>query len=146
MDLNKLSKGDRIVLGAGLLLIIDLLFLPWHKIDLGGGLLGVSLKRTGVQSPNGGYGVLALIVAAVMVFQIVLAKLTTVKLPTLPIPWSRVHLIAGVVAFALLLLKLLAETNFLAFGAYLGLLCGAGLAFGGYTISKEPEVSQGFRA
>lgn len=148
MDLSKLTKGDRIVLVAGLVLIIDLLFLPWHKIEIGSGLLGVdlSVKRTGVQSPNAFYGILALIIAIVMVGQIVLAKFTTAKLPTLPMPWPRVHLIAGGVAAALLLIKLLAETNFLAFGAYLGIICGAALAFGGFTISKEPEVTQGFRA
>lgn len=148
MDLSKLTKGDKIVLAAGLLLIIDLLFLPWHKIDLGGGLLGisVSVKRTGVQSPNAFYGVLALIIALVMVAQIVVAKFTTAKLPVLPIPWSRVHLIAGAAAFVLLLIKLIVETDFLSFGAYLGILLGAALAFGGFTISKEPEVTQGFRA
>ena len=143
MDLNKLTKGDKIVVGAGLLLIIDLLFLPWHNIKIGSGLLGISVKvtRSGVESPNALWGWLALLLALVMVLQIVLSKFTTVQLPTLPVPWSRVHLIAGVAVLACLLIKLVAETDFLGFGAYLGLLCGAALAFGGFTISKEPEVT-----
>ena len=33
--MTKLSQGERIVLVAGLLLIVDLLFLPWHSVDLG---------------------------------------------------------------------------------------------------------------
>lgn len=143
MDLSKLSKGDKIVLVAGLVLIIDLLFLPWHNVKVGSGVLGITVKvtRTGVESPNAFWGILALLVAAVMVLQIVLAKFTSTTLPTIPMPWGRVHLFAGVAALALLVIKLFAETSYLGFGAFLGLACGAGLAYGGFMISKEPEVS-----
>src|SRR6202035_675082 len=34
MDLSKLSRGDRIVVITGALLVIDLLFLPWISISL----------------------------------------------------------------------------------------------------------------
>jgi len=134
MDFNKLTQGERIVLIAGVLLIIDLLVLPWHNIELGG---LVDVNRTAVQSPNAFYGVIALILTIVMVGQIIAAKLAGAKLPDLPIPWGTVHLIAGIAVFALLLLKLVVETNFLGFGAYLGLLLAAAVAFGGFSISKE---------
>jgi hypothetical protein len=145
MDFNKLSKGERIVLIAGVLLVIDLLFLPWHRIKVGGGLLGVSLdvSRTGVQSPHQVWGILALLVTLVMIAQIVAARFTSAQLPKPPVPWGRVHLIAGVVVLALLVIKLLAETSFLGFGCFLGIILGAALAFGGFTISTEPEVSPG---
>ena len=35
MDLSKLSRGQQIGLGSGLLLIINL-FLPWYRISIGG--------------------------------------------------------------------------------------------------------------
>lgn len=141
MDLNKLTKGDKIVLGAGVLLIIDLLFLPWHKISLGGVL---DVTRTGVQSPNSFYGVLALLLALVMVVQVVVSRLTSAKLPEIPLPWARVHLIAGIAAFALLLLKLLVETSSLGFGAFLGLILAAVLAFGGFIMNQEaPHTASG---
>jgi hypothetical protein len=140
VDLNKLTKGDKIVAGAGLLLIIDLLFLPWHKINVAGIL---SVSRTGVQSPNSFYGILALLLAIVMVAQVVLSRLTSVKLPDIPIPWGQVHLVAGIAVFALLVLKLLVETSYLAFGAFLGVLLAAALAFGGYTISQEARRTAG---
>lgn len=139
MDFSKLTKGDKVVLGAGLLLIIDLLFFPWHHISLG----PFSVNRTGVQSPNSGYGVLALLLAIVMVAQVAVARFTSAKMPELPVPWAQVHLIAGVVTFALLLLKLVVETSSLGFGAFLGLLAAAALAFGGYTISQEAKHSTG---
>lgn len=139
MDINRLTKGDRIVLGAGVLLILDLLVLPWHKISL----VIVDVTRTGVQSPNGFYGVVALLLALVMVAQVAVSKLTTATLPQLPVPWSQVHLFAGIAAFALLLLKLLVETSALGFGAFLGLILAAGLAFGGYTINQEAHHPAG---
>jgi len=139
MDFNKLTLGDRIVLIAGTLLVIDLLFLPWHNIDLG----ILSVKRTGVQTPNNFYGILALLLAIVMVAQIVAARLTTAKLPEIPVPWGRVHLIAGVAVLALLLLKLVVETDFLGFGAWLGILLAAALAYGGFTVNKESSAASG---
>jgi hypothetical protein len=140
MDFSRLTKGDRIVLGAGALLILDLLFFPWHNISVGGIL---DVNRTGVQSPNSFYGVVALLLTVVMVAQIAVSKLTAAKLPEIPVPWSQVHLIAGAAVLVLLLLKLLVETNFLGFGAYLGVLLAAALAFGGYTISREAPTTAG---
>jgi hypothetical protein len=137
MDFKKLTQGERIVLIAGVLLIIDLLILPWHNIELGG---LVDVNRTGVQSPNAFYGVLALLLAIVMVGQIVAAKVANVKLPDLPIGWGQVHMIAGILVFALLLLKLVVETNFLGFGSYLGVILGAAVAFGGFSINKESSA------
>jgi len=136
VDFNKLSKGDKIVAGAGLLLVIDLLILPWHHFTVRGIL---SVSRTGVQSPNSFYGVLAMLLALVMVAQVVVSKLTTAKLPDIPVPWAQVHLIAGIAVLALLLLKLLVETSYLGFGAFLGLILAAALAFGGFTINQEAQ-------
>ncbi len=139
MDLSRLSQGERIVLVAGVLLIIDLLFLPWHSIDLGGAAeaAGVDTTQSGVQAPNAFFGIVALILTLIMVVQIVLDKLTTVAQPDPPVPWSQIHLIAGIAVAVLLIIKLIAETDFLGFGAYLGVLLGLAVAFGGYSISQE---------
>ena len=139
MDLSRLSQGERIVLVAGVLLIIDLLFLPWHDIDIGGAAeaLGVDTTRSGVQSPNGFYGIVALILTLVMVGQIVADKLAGATLPSLPVPWSQVHMIAGIAVAVMLVIKLIAETEFLGFGAYLGVVLGLAVAFGGYSIGQE---------
>lgn len=139
MDLSRLSQGERIVLIAGVLLIVDLLFLPWHNIDLGGAAesLGIDTTRSGAQSPNAFYGVVALILTLVMVAQIVLDKLTSAALPNPPVPWAQVHLIAGGTVALMLVIKLLVETEFLGFGAFVGVLAGLVLAFGAYSIGQE---------
>jgi hypothetical protein len=133
MDFKKLTQGERIVLIAGLLLIIDLLFLPWHSVDTPLG----DFTAQAIEDPNGFYAVLALILTLVMVGVIAATRLANAKLPDLPVSWGQVHMIAGIAVFVLLLLKLIVETNSLGFGAYLGILLAAAVAFGGYSINKE---------
>jgi hypothetical protein len=135
MDLSRLSRGDRIVVIAGALVVIDLLFLPWISISVP--VIGTVVSYTGISAPNGFLGFLAALAAAAMVAQILVSKFTTAKLPDLPVPWPRAHMLGGLVVLALLLLKLLLHTTLLGFGAYLGILFAAGLAFGGYTVDQE---------
>jgi hypothetical protein len=140
MDFSRLTQGERIVLVAGVLLIIDLLLLPWHSIDLGVEIPGVDLTRSGVQSPNGGYGVLALLLTIVMVAQIIAAKLAGANLPEPPVAWSQIHVIAGSTVAILLVLKLVIETDSLGFGAYLGVLLGIAVAYGAYALRREDSI------
>jgi hypothetical protein len=145
VDLSKLTKGEKIVLATGVLLVLDLLFLPWHRVELGP-VLGVNLPSIdikAVEAPNGGYAVIAVILSLVMAAQIVAAKFTTAKLPTPPVPWPQVHLYAGFAVAGLVVLKLLVETTALGPGAWLGVLLAGGVAYGGFTISKEPRTSPG---
>ena len=140
MDVSRLSQGERIVLVAGVLLMIDLLFLPWHSIDLGGvaEAAGVDTTHSGVQAPNGFYGIVALILTLVMVVQIVLDKLTAVALPDPPVPWSQIHLIAGIFVLVVLVIKLIRDTSGLGYGAYSGILGGLLVAYGAYLIAQDP--------
>ncbi|MEO6120567.1 MAG: hypothetical protein ABIW46_06415 [Acidimicrobiales bacterium] len=133
MDFTKLSMGDKIVGGAGVLLVLDLLVFPWHNIDLG----IIEVSRTGIQSPNGFLGVLALLVAIAMVAVVVVTRFTAAKLPDLPVPLGQAMFFAGIAVVALLVIKLITETNFLGFGAWLGLLLGGAVAYGGFVYRKE---------
>ena len=137
--LAKLSQGERIVLVGGLLLIADLLFVPWHSVDLGGLDIAFDTTRTGVESPNGGYGVAAVILAAIMIVQILVARLTSMRMPATPMPWSQLQLVAGIFVAVVLVIKLVREPELLGFGSYSGVLAGLLVAYGGYAISREPE-------
>ncbi len=139
MSLTKLSQGERIVLVAGVLLIVDLLFVPWHSVDLGDLEIDFDATRTAVQQPNPGYGVAAVLLTAVMVLQIALGGLLSWRLPAPGLPWAQVHLIVGVFVAVVLAIKLVRETEFLGFGAYSGVLAGILVAYGGWTISREAE-------
>jgi hypothetical protein len=63
-----------------------------------------------------------------------------VELPDLPISWADALFYAPIAALVLLLIKLIAETSYLGFGSYLGILLAAGAVYGGY-VSKQAEGS-----
>ena len=135
----RLSHGERIVLVAGLALIADLVFLPWHDIDLGGGLDDlVDTTLTGVHEPYAGYGIAAVVLTAIMIAQIALARLLSVRLPDPPVPWSQIHLILGIFVAVVLVIKLVRLTDSLGYGAYSAILAGILVAYGGYRIASEP--------
>ena len=135
MDLSKLSRGDRIVVIAGGLLVIDLLFLPWISVTVP--FIGTVVSYTGISAPNAFLGFLAALVTAAMVAQIIVSRFTSAKIPDLPVPWPRAHMLGGLVVLGFLVLKLILHANLLGYGAYLGILFAAGLAFGGYTVNQE---------
>ncbi|CAA9473764.1 MAG: hypothetical protein AVDCRST_MAG67-222 [uncultured Solirubrobacteraceae bacterium] len=138
--LRKLSQGERIVLVAGVLLIADLLILPWHDIELGGRLEGlVDTTLSAVQEPYAGYGIAAVVLTAVMVVQIVLTRLLSVRLPAPPVPWSQIHLILGIFVAVVLVIKLVRLTDSLGYGAYSGVLAGILVAYGAWSMSREGE-------
>ena len=135
--LSKLSQGERLVLVAGMLLIVDLLFVPWHSVDLGGLDIGFDPTRTGVEAPNGGYGVAAVILTLLMIAEILVTRLTPLRLPANPLPWAQPQLAAGVFVAVLLVVKLVRETELLGFGSYSGILAGLLVAYGGYVVTQE---------
>lgn len=135
---TRLSQGERIVLVGGVLLIADLVFLPWHDIDLGDVDDVVDTTFTGVQAPYAGYGIAAVVLTSVMIVQIALTRLLSVRLAQPPLPWSQIQLILGIFVAVVLVIKLVRLTDALGYGAYSGVLAGLLVAYGAYAISREP--------
>jgi len=143
VDLNKLTQGEKVIAGSAIAFLL-FTFMPWF------GKYG--------QSRNGWdyflFGIIPLLLAIAMVAQIAIARFSETKLPDPPLPWGQIHLIAGCVAGALVLLKLLigdsAGGGSVAglsipsvdldrkFGIFLAFLAAIGLAAGGFLKSKEP--------
>ena len=139
MDLSKMRTPDWILGGCALVLIIDLLFLPWHKVDFDlGPLLGSSgsVKRTAVQSPNAFWGILALLLAIAILAVVIIRRLSTAKLPDLPISWSDATFYGAIATLALLLLKLIIETDSLGYGCWLAILLAAGMVYGAFAAKQ----------
>jgi hypothetical protein len=139
MRLDRLTQGERIVLVAGVLLIIDLLFVPWHDIELPDDVEAlVDTTRTGVQAVYPAYGIAAVVLTAVMIAQIVVTRVLSVRLPA-SVPWSQIHLVLGIFVAVVLVIKLVRLTDSLGYGAYSGVLAGILVAYGGWRISREAE-------
>ncbi len=142
MDLNKLTLGDRIVAGVGILEILLLFIVPWHSAD-------IPFVGTVTLKPLEGDGnavawpaALALIVLLALVAIVVIRKLAEqVNLPELPIGWNQAIFYASIAVPVLLFLKLILQTDSLSFWAYVLIVIGAVIAYGGYLISREPETS-----
>jgi uncharacterized membrane protein YgdD (TMEM256/DUF423 family) len=142
VDLSKMRTPDWILGGCALVLIIDLLFFPWHKVDVNLGPFGSSsVKRTGVQSPNAFWGILALLVAIAILAVVIVRRLSTVKLPDLPISWTDATFYAAIATLALLVLKLIIETNSLGFGSYFGILLSAGMVYGAFAAKQADSTA-----
>ena len=139
------TRGERLVVAAGVLLIVDLVAMPWHHFSLdvelqqfGIEVPSFTFDRRGVQNPQAFFGIAAVVVAAAMVLQVLAAKFSG-ALPR----WEQVHLIAGPVVLGLLVAKLLANNAFLGIGAWIGTGLAAVLAFGGFLLSQEAAPGQG---
>ena len=126
--------------GAGVLLLI-FSFFPWWGLDSG---LGISYSESGW---GGFLALLGLLIALAIVVVLILDKLTTVKLPELPMPMNQVYLIASIVSAALILLEFLVGRSERGVdldrkvGAFLGLLAAIGMAIGAFLRTKEPQAS-----
>ena len=139
------SRGETIVVVAGALLVIDLLLAPWHRfaidVDLeqfGVELPGFRLDRRGVQNPQAFFGIASVVVAAIMVLQIVATKVLA-SVPRV----EQLHLVAGAIVLGLVGAKLMANNDFLAYGAWFGIALAAALAYGGFLLSQETSAGTG---
>ena len=142
MDINKLSLGDRIVAASGILLFLLILFAPWHSIDLGE--FGGTIRKNAFYGEGDAVGwpaFLAFIILIAVVAVVLLRKLAdNVTLPELPIPWNQAIFYATIAVPVLLLLKLLLFNDFISFFAYVDILLGIGMAYGGFLIYKEADA------
>jgi hypothetical protein len=139
------TRGERMVVVAGALLVLDLALAPWHHITLSADLAqfgievpSVAYDRKAIQDPQSFFGRAALVIAAAMVLQVVAAKLVT-AVPR----WEQVHLLAGPAVLGLLIAKLIANHEFLGLGAWAGLVLAAILAYGGFILSQETPGGYG---
>lgn len=141
MDLNKLSLGDRIVAGLGILEILLLFIVPWHSVDVFGETFTIkALEGDGDAVAWPAFFALLVLIALVAI--VLIRKLAAqVNLPELPIAWSQAIFYAAIAVPVLLFLKLILQTDAISFWAYILILIGAGIAYGGFLISKEPETS-----
>lgn len=141
MDISKLTRGEQVIAGSGILLLI-FSFFKWYGI--GGG--SVDVQGVDVDIPGASIsgwdrtlGMFAALIAIVMVAQILASKLGGVKMPDLGnITWGQVHLALGALALVFVIICFLDNGGTdRKFGLFVSIVAAAGLAVGGYLLAKE---------
>jgi hypothetical protein len=144
--MSKLSTGSWILLGGGVLLLLDSFIFSWQKmcIDFGGlgdlvGGGGVCAKASMWGGDAGFVGVIVgLLVIALIVWEVI--GLVGMDL-SLPMAASKISAYLGFATLAFVIIKfLLVMTNEVAFGAFLGLVFALAIGYGAWMRFQEPET------
>ncbi|HEY5198170.1 MAG TPA: hypothetical protein VIJ51_14205 [Solirubrobacteraceae bacterium] len=141
MDLSKLGQDDWLVGGGGILLIIDLLFFPWHHESLTTILGSASASQTATSAPDSLWGVLAVLLTLAVVVDLGLSLFSPqTQIPTTQLGRAMTRCAAAALVIFFLLLKFFAHTQYLGFGAYLGFFLAIAIVIGAYRYAQEAEV------
>ena len=137
VDLKKLTPGEMTTAISGVVLLV-FSFFKWYSVDLGP--FG-DYSRNGWQSPDAFFSIVAILLGIILAAHVIVEKLEAIDLPERlgSVGWGMMHLIGGAVAFVFVLLKWIMNTDFTAFGLYVGLLASLGLFVGGYLMAKEAD-------
>jgi hypothetical protein len=135
---RQLTTGGTIVAATGVVFLLDS-FLPWHRLCLS--LPGA--KVCGSHNAwHTAFSLLATLLVVALVAEVVAVQVLDRGLPPVGnFTWSQVRLVVAGAAFVLVVIQLLVGDNGLnrSYGLFLGLLLSAGLLYGTYLRTSEPE-------
>jgi hypothetical protein len=129
---DSVSRDDWILAGLALLLIIDLLFLPWFSASVTIGSFSASFTATATDAPDGLFGVLAVLSAVALIVDLGVERLSPgTALPSIRGSRSETRLVFAGVAALLVALKFLFHIHFslFGFGFWAGIVLAAGFVF-----------------
>lgn len=130
MDLSKLKLGQKIVLGAGILLIINL-FLPWYRVSAFGFSASANAFDSGFLAWFGSIcGIAAAVIIALKVF-------ANMKINAGPLKAEHIALVLAALSLLFIFLRLVTETDALFVGVWIGLIAAIGLAYGCFLCMKQ---------
>jgi hypothetical protein len=143
MSLDNVSRDDWIVGGLALLLIIDLLFLPWFTFSAGIGSFSVSVSSTATGAPDGWLGVLAVIAAIALLVDLAVERLSPqTTMPMIGGSRSSTRLVLTGITAAFVLLKFLFHIHFslFGFGFWAAVVLTVALVFASLRISRGQTI------
>lgn len=129
MNLEDVSRDDWILSGVALVLVIDLLFLPWFSISLG--VLG-SVSFSATAAPDGWLGILAVLTAIALIADLAIERLSPgTALPNIGGSRTQTRFVLACVAAVFVVLKFLFHIHFgdFGFGFWAGVVLTVGLVY-----------------
>lgn len=113
-SLESFSREEQILAGVALLLVIDLLFLPWFEVSAA----GFSVSTSATQNPDGWLGVLAVLAALAVIADLAIERLSPhIDLPSLSRGHAATRFLLASAAGACVGLKFLFHIHFSLFAA-----------------------------
>lgn len=113
MSVQNMSRDDWILGGVGLLLVIDLLFLPWFSLAYG----PYSADFTAAGAPDGWLGVLAVLAALAVIVDLAVERLSPqTTVPAIGGSRTMTRFVLACVAAGFVALKFLFHIHFSLFG------------------------------
>lgn len=113
MSVEKVSRDDWIVGGVGLLLVIDLLALPWYSISIG----PFTATSAATGAPDGWLGVLAVLAVLAVIADLALERLSPqTTLPAIAGSRTMTRFVLACIAAGFVVLKFLFHIHFSLFG------------------------------
>ena len=134
MDFSKLSPNNMIAGAGGLVSLINI-FLPWYGVDFG---FGASVTANAFDAGFLAWFPALLAVAAGVL--VVLKALDVWEAKAGALTTEQLAMMLGAVATVLILLKLLTDNDFTKYGIYLGLIAAAVTAVGAFLSAKDEGV------
>jgi hypothetical protein len=129
-DLSKLSTASKILLGAGILFLIDL-FLDWQQVCFGGICAGAS-GMEGVGIVN------LLLVIALIAWEVMAIMGVQIQAPRALVSAG---LAGGILVFTII--KILVDNEEIAIWAWIGLVLAVAIGYGGWMRWQEHQAGAG---
>ncbi|HTU98679.1 MAG TPA: hypothetical protein VMF14_22700 [Solirubrobacteraceae bacterium] len=132
MKFDSVSRDDWILAGLALLLIIDLLFLPWFSISFSVGPVSASATLTATDAPDGALGILAVLSAVLLIVDLGVERLSPgTALPNIGGSRTQTRFVLACVTALFVALKFVFNIHFsdFGFGFYAAVVLTAGLVW-----------------
>jgi hypothetical protein len=138
---DKLTTSDKLILGGGIVYLISM-FMPWWGLSGG--------ANNGWDYFLGGW--VPLIIILILAGHVAVTRFSPdTKIPDLPIPWSTGYLVAGIIAAAIVVLRLIVPADECAlgfcidlerkFGLFVAAIAAVCVAVGSGMKGKEDDVA-----
>jgi len=139
MKTSDFKRDDWLVLGLALVLVIDLLLLPWFSFSE----LGYSSSLSATSAPDGWAGILAFLLVLVVGVDLVIERASPqTTLPNIGGSRTMTRWWLTVAAAVFVFLKFVTNIHFslFGFGFWLGVILTAGLLYSTFRLSRDKAV------
>jgi hypothetical protein len=129
---DSVSRDDWILGAVALLLIIDLLFLPWFSASVTVGSFSASFTATATEAPDAAFGILAVLSAVVLIADLGVERLSPgTALPNIGGSRTQTRFVLACVTALFVALKFVFNIHFsdFGFGFYAAVVLTAGLVW-----------------